>query len=217
MKLRLGDTPRDDIARVQAVRAALGDDIEILTDANTNYTLADARRVIPALAEARVAWLEEPFGCNDWGAYRAGAAISPLVPLAAGENHYTRFEFARIVEERAVQILQPDLSKTGGITEAMRIAAIASAWGLPIHPHSSATGLNHAVSIHFLAAIDNGGYFEACVSKFNPLRDMFGVTFEIGDDGCVEPLDRPGIGLEVDERIFAKFPAIDGPGYVVKF
>ncbi|MBP6814415.1 MAG: mandelate racemase/muconate lactonizing enzyme family protein [Burkholderiaceae bacterium] len=217
VKLRLGDNPRDDIARVQAVRAGLGNEIEILTDANTNYTLADARRVIPALAEARVAWLEEPFGCNDHGAYRMGAAISPLVPLAAGENHYTRFEFARLVEERAVQILQPDLSKTGGITEGMRIAAIASAWGLPIHPHSSATGLNHAVSIHYLAALDNGGYFEACVSRFNPLRDMFGVTFEIGPDGCVEPLDRPGIGLDIDESLFAQYPAIDGPGYVVKF
>ncbi len=217
VKLRLGDNPRDDIARVQAVRAGLGNEIEILTDANTNYTLADARRVIPALAEARVAWLEEPFGCNDHGAYRMGAAISPLVPIAAGENHYTRFEFARLIEERAVQILQPDLSKTGGITEGMRIAAIASAWGLPIHPHSSATGLNHAVSIHYLAALDNGGYFEACVSRFNPLRDMFGVTFEIGQDGCVEPLDKPGIGLDIDEKLFAQYPAIDGPGYVVKF
>jgi L-alanine-DL-glutamate epimerase-like enolase superfamily enzyme len=217
VKLRLGDNARDDVARVQAVRAGLGEGVEILTDANTNYTLADARRVIPALAEARVAWLEEPFGCNDFGAYRAGAAISPLVPIAAGENHYTRFDFARLIEERAVQILQPDLSKTGGITEGMRIAAIASAWGLPVHPHSSATGLNHAASIHFLAALDNGGYFEACVSKFNPLRDMFGTAFEIGADGCVEPLDRPGIGLEVDEAIFAQYPAIDGPGYVVKF
>ena len=217
VKLRLGDNARDDIARVQAVRAGLGDGVEILTDANANYTPADARRVIPALAEARVAWLEEPFGCNDFGAYRAAAAISPLVPLAAGENHYTRFEFARLIEERAVQILQPDLSKTGGITEAMRIAAMASAWGLPVHPHSSATGLNHAASIHVLAALDNGGYFEACVSKFNPLRDMFGVTFEIGADGCVQPLERPGIGLDVDESVFAQFPAIDGPGYVVKF
>jgi L-alanine-DL-glutamate epimerase-like enolase superfamily enzyme len=116
-----------------------------------------------------------------------------------------------------VQILQPDLSKTGGITETMRIAAMASAWGLPVHPHSSATGLNHAASIHVLAALDNGGYFEACVSKFNPLRDMFGVVFAIGEDGCVEPLERPGIGLDIDEAIFAQFPAIDGPGYVVKF
>ncbi len=217
VKLRLGDTARADAERVAAVRAGLGDSVDILCDANTNYTLADARRVMPALADARVGWLEEPFPAADFGAYRAAAALDPMVPLAAGENHYTRFDFARLVEERTVQVLQPDLSKTGGITEAMRIAALASAWSLPVHPHSSATGINHAASIHFLAAIDNGGYFEACVSKFNPLRDLFGTAFTIGEDGCVEPPDAPGIGLAIDESVFARFPPIDGPGYVVTF
>ena len=86
-----------------------------------------------------------------------------------------------------------------------------------MHTHSSATGLNHAATLHFMAAIENAGYFEACVSHFNPLRDMFGTTFTIGADGCVEPLDKPGIGLEIDESLFAKYPLIDGPGYVVKF
>jgi L-alanine-DL-glutamate epimerase-like enolase superfamily enzyme len=217
VKLRIGDTVADDIRRVQAVRAGLGNDIEILTDANTNYRLSDAQRAMPALQEARVAWLEEPFSALDFGAYRAAARFAPQVPIAAGENHYTRFDFARLLEDRAVSIFQPDLSKTGGITESLRIAAMASAFGITIHPHSSATGINHAASIHFLAAIDNGGYFEACVSKFNPLRDMFGQTFTIGTDGCVEPLDKPGIGLEIDESIFSQFPAIDGPGYVVTF
>lgn len=217
VKLRLGDNARDDILRVQAVRDGLGPDVEILTDANTNYRISDARRVIPALAEARVGWLEEPFSSLDFGSYRAAAAISPLVPIAAGENHYTRWDFARLLEDKAVTIFQPDLSKTGGITEGLRIAAMASAFGIPVHPHSSATGINHAATIHFLASIDNGGYYEACVSKLNPLRDMFGMTFQVGTDGCVEPLDRPGIGLDIDERIFAEFPAIDGPGYVVTF
>ncbi|HSF46853.1 MAG TPA: mandelate racemase/muconate lactonizing enzyme family protein [Burkholderiales bacterium] len=217
LKLRLGDNTGDDVKRVQTVRAGLGADVEILTDANTNYKVADVRRVIPALAEARVGWLEEPFSSLDFGSYRTAAALSPLVPLAAGENHYTRFDFARLLEDRAVTIFQPDLSKTGGITEGLRIAAMASAFGIPVHPHSSATGINHAASVHFLAAIDNGGYFEADVSKFNPLREIFGRTFEIGRDGCVEPLDRPGIGLEIDEKVFAKFPSIDGPGYVVTF
>ncbi len=217
VKLRLGDNPRDDAARVQAVREGLGPDIDILTDANTAWTLADARRVIPTLAEARVGWLEEPFSSLDFGSYRLAAQISPLVPIAAGENHYTRWDFARLLEDKAVTIFQPDLSKTGGITEGLRIAAMASAFGIAVHPHSSATGLNHAASLHFLAALDNGGYFEACVSKFNPMRDMFGTSFTIGDDGCVEPPDAPGIGLHIDEKIFAEFPAIDGPGYVVKF
>lgn len=217
IKLRLGDTVKDDIARSRTVRKVVGDDIDILTDANTAYTIAQVRRVLPALADIQAGWLEEPFACNDFASYREAAKITPLVPLAAGENHFMRFEFAQMLEAGAVQIWQPDLSKTGGITEAVRIAAMASAFRIPIHAHSSATGLNHAASLHFLAATENAGYFEACVSHFNPFRDMFGPTFTIGKDGCVEPPTGPGLGVEVDESIFDKFPMIDGPGYIVKF
>jgi L-alanine-DL-glutamate epimerase-like enolase superfamily enzyme len=217
IKLRLGDSAKADIERVLHVRKALGDDIDILTDANTAYTLADVRRVMPVLADIKAGWLEEPFACNDFSSYREAAKITSLVPIAAGENHYGRFEFAQLREAGAVQIWQPDLSKCGGITEGLAIAAMASAYRIPMHTHSSATGINHAATIHFMAAIENAGYFEACVSHFNPLRDMFGTTFEIGADGCVEPLDKPGIGLEIDESLFAKYPLIDGPGYVVKF
>ena len=217
VKLRLGDTAKNDIERLRKVRTMLGDDIDILADANTAYTIADVRRVMPVLAEIQAGWLEEPFACNDFASYREAAKISALVPLAAGENHFTRFEFGQLLEARAVQIWQPDLSKSGGITEAVRIAAMASAFRIPVHAHSSATGLNHAATLHFLAATENAGYFEACVSSFNPLRDMFGTTFKIGEDGCVEPPDAPGIGVEVDESIFERYPMTDGPGYVVKF
>jgi len=217
VKLRLGDTVNNDIARVRKVRQALGADIDILTDANTAYTIAQARRVLPVLAEIQAGWLEEPFACNDFASYREAARITPLVPIAAGENHFMRFEFAQLLEAGAVQVWQPDLSKTGGITEGVRIAAMASAFRIPINAHSSATGLNHAATLHFLAATENAGYFEACVSHFNPFRDMFGTTFKIGQDGCVQPSEAPGLGLEVDESLFQKYPMIDGPGYVVKF
>lgn len=217
VKLRIGDTANNDIARVTKVREVLGDDIDILTDANTAYTIAQARRVLPVLADIRAGWLEEPFACNDFASYREAAKITPLVPIAAGENHFMRFEFAQMLEARAVQVWQPDLSKTGGITEGIRIAALASAFRIPINAHSSATGLNHAATLHFMAATENSGYFEACVSKFNPFRDMFGSTFQIDSNGCVTPSDKPGLGVEVDEDIFKKFPVIDGPGYVVKF
>ena len=119
---------------------------------------------MPAMDELGIGWLEEPFPAHDYRSYREAKAFG-RTPLAAGENHYTRFEFNRVIEDGAITILQPDLSKTGGITEALRIAALASAWKLPVHPHSSMTGLNHAASIHFLAAIDNGGYFEGDVSR----------------------------------------------------
>lgn len=214
LKLRLGDSRDRDLARVRAIRKAFGDDLVILADANANYTLDDVRAVMPALESLHVGWLEEPFAPHDHRSY-AQAARFGSVPLALGENTYTRFEFTRIIENGVIQILQPDLSKAGGITEVLRIAALASAWKLPIHPHTSITGLNMAASIHFLAAIENGGYFEADVSRYNPLRDQLVSTpYEVGPDGCVRPLDGPGLGLEVDEDFLAKHPVIEGAGYV---
>jgi L-alanine-DL-glutamate epimerase-like enolase superfamily enzyme len=214
VKLRVGDTPERDLARVAAVREALGDAVAILVDANTGYTLVEVRRVMPGLETHGVGWLEEPFPAHDHRSYAVAARLG-RVPLAAGENHYTRFEFTRVIEDRVLGILQPDLSKCGGVTEALRIAAMASAWKVPIHPHTSMTGLNMAATIHFLAAIDNGGYFEADVSRQNLFRDALTTTpYRLGADGCVRPLETPGIGVDVDEAFLAAHPVIDGPGYV---
>ena len=214
LKLRLGDNPKDDIARVAAIRKALGDDLVILSDANTGYSVADARQVMPALDANNVAWLEEPFPAHDYRSY-AEAKSFGRVPLAAGENHYSRFEFSRLIEEKAVTILQPDLSKTGGITEFMKIAAMASAYKLPVHPHSSMTGLNFAASIHVLASLDHPGYFEGDVSKNNLFRDvMVSTPYKVDANGCVFPLEGPGLGLEVDEDFLIKHPVIEGPSYV---
>jgi L-alanine-DL-glutamate epimerase-like enolase superfamily enzyme len=214
VKLRVGDSPSRDLARVAAVRRAFGDALTILTDANTGYTVEDARRAMPGLEAEGVGWLEEPFPAHDARSYAQAAAFARL-PLAAGENHYTRFEFTRLIEDRAVTILQPDLSKTGGVTEALRIAALAGAYKLPIHPHTSMTGLNMAASIHLLAAIDNAGYFEADVSKGNLFRDaLTSCPYTVGADGCVRPLEAPGLGVVIDEAFLAKHPVIEGPSYV---
>ena len=214
IKLRVGDTPARDLARVGAVRKALGDDIAILVDANTGYTVADARKTMPGYDEHDVGWLEEPFPAHDYESYALATSFGS-VPLAAGENHYTRFEFNRLIEDGSVTILQPDLSKTGGITEALRVAHLASAWKLPINPHTSMTGLNMAATIHFLAAIDNGGYFEGDVSRSNLFRDeLVSQPYQVGDDGCVRPLEGAGLGLDVDEAFLKAHPVIEGPGYV---
>jgi L-alanine-DL-glutamate epimerase-like enolase superfamily enzyme len=214
VKLRVGDSVARDVARVRAVREAFGDDLVILTDANTGYGVADARTAMPAFDALGVGWLEEPFAAHDTRSYRMAAAFG-RTPLAAGENHYTRFEFAPVIEAGAVTILQPDLSKTGGITEALRIAHLASAWKLPIHPHTSMTAINMAATVHFLCAIDNAGYFEADVSRNNRFRDQLaGTPYELDRDGCVRPLEGPGIGVAVDEHFLAAHPLIDGPAYV---
>jgi L-alanine-DL-glutamate epimerase-like enolase superfamily enzyme len=214
IKLRVGDSVERDIERMSAIRQTFGKELAILTDANIGYTLDQVRRVMPAMDELGIGWLEEPFPAPDFRSYREAARLGRTL-LAAGENHYTRFEFDRLIEDGAVRILQPDLSKSGGITEGLRIAALAAAAKLPIHPHSSMTGLNHAATIHFLAAIGNGGYFEGDVSRANRFRDeLVDNPGEIDEKGCVWPLEAPGLGLEVDERFIERHPPIEGPGYI---
>ncbi|HZP94040.1 MAG TPA: mandelate racemase/muconate lactonizing enzyme family protein [Burkholderiales bacterium] len=215
VKLRVGDTVKRDLERVAAVRKAFGDELVIFTDANTGYRLADARAALPGLEAQGVGWLEEPFPAHDWRSYREAKPYA-RVPLAAGENHYTRFEFDRIIDDGAITVLQPDLSKTGGITEALRIAALAGTWKLALHPHTSMTALNMAASIHFLVSIDNSGYFEADVSKANLFRDKMvdRPPYAVDAAGCVMPLEAPGIGLDVDEAFLAAHPVIEGPAYV---
>ena len=214
LKLRIGDSPAQDLVRVGAVRKAFGEELVLLTDANTGYTVEDARKAMPGLDAYGVGWLEEPFPAHDYRSYQMARGFG-RVPLAAGENHYTRFEFTRLIEDGAITVLQPDLSKTGGPTEGLRIAALAGAWKLPINPHTSMTGLNMAATIHFLAAIDNGGYFEADVSKGNLFRDaLVSRPYEVGRDGCVRPLEKPGLGLDLDEEFLARHPVIEGPSYV---
>jgi D-galactarolactone cycloisomerase len=214
IKLRVGDNPRADVARATAVREAVGDEIEILVDANTGYKLDDVRRVMPAYEELQIGWLEEPFPAQDYRSYQTAATLGS-VPLAAGENHFTRFEFTRLIEDRAVSFVQPDLSKTGGVTETMRIAAMAYAWKLSFNPHTSATGINMAATINVLAAVDEPGYFEGDVAKHNPFRDeVGGVPYALDANGCVSPSEKPGIGVEVDEAFVRAHPLIDGPCYV---
>lgn len=215
LKLRVGDTAEKDISRVQAVRKAVGPEIDLLVDANTNYTLQDIRKVMPSFDEAGITWLEEPFPPQDRKAYGLARTLG-RVPFAAGENHYTRYEFATLLDDGDVQFIQPDLSKAGGVTESLRIAAMASANKLTINPHTSATAINMGNTIHFLSAIDNPGYFEGDVTSLNPFRDemMDKAAYQLDKDGYVSPYDGIGIGMKVNLDFIKDHPLIDGPCYI---
>jgi L-alanine-DL-glutamate epimerase-like enolase superfamily enzyme len=213
VKVRLGDNVRDDAARTRAVRGAVGEGVLLFTDANTRYSVADVRAIMPVLTEAGAGWLEEPFPPYQARQYREAARIAAL-PLAAGENCYTRYEFQRLLEEGCVSVIQPDLSRCGGVTEALRIAALASAAGLSVSTHGSHTGLNMAASVHFLAGIDNAGYFEGDGSTDNPLRTgLCSASYELGDAGAVTPLAGPGLGVEVDEEFLRAHPLTEGAAW----
>ncbi len=213
VKVRIGEGVAGDLERVRAVRDAFPA-ITIFTDANSRYTVADVAAIAPALDELGVSWLEEPFGPDGRNAYAQAHPLS-RVPFAAGENHYTRYEFAQLVEEGAVTILQPDVSKCGGVMELIRIASIASAANLQVNPHTSVTGLNMAATIHLLTALDNGTWFEADAAKGNGLRtELCSTSFEVDSKGLVAPLDAPGIGVEIDEDYLRANPLTPGPAFV---
>ncbi len=214
LKLRVGERVSEDIERIRAVREAFSPDLNILVDANTQYTFEDVQTIAPVLAELGVEWLEEPFPAHDYKRYLSAKSVC-TVALAAGENHYTRFDFERLADEGAVTVWQPDLSKCGGLTEALRIANLATKHGIAIHPHTSVTNLNMAASLHYLCAIPNRGYFEADCSPYNPFRsDLCDPAIVVDDEGRARPPTGPGLGMNINPTVMASYPVISGGGYV---
>ena len=195
IKLRVGDHPRRDAERVGHIRRTFGDGLDIAVDAATRYTPLDLPEVLAYCEKYRVYWLEEPFTPDNVGAYADLARRTP-VPIAAGENHYTRQAFRDLFQARAISIVQADCTKAGGISEVRKICDMAGAWHLWCAPHTSHTVISAAANVHLLCAIPNGLIFEADVAKVNPFRtDLAGDAYRVVN-GYIEPRDEPGLGLD---------------------
>ncbi len=214
IKLRLGDTVERDLERVRHVRRVLGESVDIMVDINTKYSYHDLMRAIPGLEDANVFWIEEPFPPDALRDYSLSAQRT-RIPLAAGENHFLRYQARQLLESEAVQVIQPDTSKAGGITEVKKIADLAAAYRRPFAGHTSMSGLSYAAMLSLETACMNTLVYEAGVAAFNPFRDaLVSRSPVVGSDGCVEAFDGPGLGVEVDESLFEKYPGIPGPCYV---
>lgn len=211
MKLRVGDTHEKDLERVSGVRQAFGSEVELAADAGTRYQTADLHRIVEMCEAGKLAWLEEPFTPDNLPGYRRLRDVTPT-PLAAGENHFSRFELRSLISEQVIQFVQADACKTGGITEILKIASLAGAWHLQFAPHTSASVLSTAASVHVLSVAPNAFIYEADVSAINAFRDELGVPFEITNGEIMAP-DGPGLGVEIDERLIDKYPFIPGASY----
>ena len=214
LKLRLGDTVERDVERVRYIRKHLPAPIDIMVDINTRYTFLDLERALPAFEECRVFWVEEPFppdAVNDYAHFNRGTRI----PLAGGENHFLRYQARQLLETGAVDIIQPDPCKAGGITECKKIADLAAAFRRPFAPHTGMSAIDAAACVHLLCATSNALIYEGDCAALNPFRDeLCGGTALKVIDGFIEPNDEPGLGLEVDESLFARYPGIPGPCYI---
>jgi len=135
-------------------------------------------------------WFEEPIPPDD---YKGHVLISQAtsIPIATGENEYTKYGFRDLIESRAAAILQPDALIMGGVTEFMKVAAQAQAHNLPIAPHG-----RQEVHIHLLCAIPNGLILEYYRGETDPIFDkVFSYTLQV-ENGFVSPPDLPGFGME---------------------
>lgn len=189
IKLKVGGEPKDDLARVKALRQALGDDVPLMVDANQQWDRAAARRMGRRLEEFDLVWIEEPLDCEDVDGHAALRAALDT-PIASGEMLSSAKDHRRFLEAGAVDVLQPDAPRIGGITPYRRVADLADELGVTVAPHF-ATQLH----VHLAAAQPREGWVE----WFDWLEPLFVERLEIKDGRVLVP-DRPGIGLTLSPR-----------------
>lgn len=186
-----------DVARVRAMRAHLGAGFPLMADANMKWSVEEAVRAARALQPFDLTWLEEPIIPDDVAGH-ARVLAAGGVPIAAGENLRTLWEFKSYIEARAVSYPEPDVTNCGGVTAFMKIARLAEAFNLPLTSHGA-----HDITVHLLAACPNRSYLEA---------HGFGLDRYIEhplvlEDGAALAAMRPGHGVNFDWAALAPHAA----------
>lgn len=206
-----------DAERVAVVRQAIGDDIDLLVDANHAYNVATATRMGRILEEHGVLWFEEPVVPEDRAGYRK-LRDRLDVPIAGGEAEFTRFGFRDLFVNGCVDIAQPDLCVAGGISEFLKIQALASSFGVLTIPHVWGSGIALATALHAVATVPATPHSYAPVPlanepvieydrQHNPLRDELLVENFSLDDGCLAVPSGPGLGITINEDVLRRFQA----------
>jgi L-alanine-DL-glutamate epimerase-like enolase superfamily enzyme len=195
IKMKVGrERLSEDVEKVRAMRAFLGDDFPLMVDANMRWSVDRAIRAARAFAEFDIGWLEEPIVPDDVTGH-ARVLRDGGVPIATGENLRTLWDFRHLIAAGGVSFPEPDVTNCGGVTVFMKIARLAEAFNLPVTSHGA-----HDVTVHLLAACPNRSYLEA---------HGFGLDRYIGEPlriehGLAVAPDRPGHGIEFD------WSALDG-------
>ena len=207
MKMRLGRNWDYDCAAVRAVRTAAGSDGDVLVDGSMRYDIATARRLAEVLDEQSVFWFEEPFEPEDIDTF-AELRSSVSVPLAAGENEFGFQGFRELIRAGAVDIVQPDACRCGGITEVQRVAEAAASAGLRVATHSWSDAVAIVANAHVVAASPNGVTVEVDRTG-NPFVDHLLVQPLEISDGHLELSERPGLGVDLNPEALEKYRLSD--------
>ena len=202
-----GEDPGRDRELVAAAREALGPDRHLLVDPGwyptawkTTGQMRSRREAVAMcewLADYNVGWVEDFIHPERFDEYAYVRALSP-VPIAAGEQVATIWDFQRFISEGCVDVVQPDLSRCGGISVAAKVAAMAEEAGIDLVPHSWLTHLLTGYSLQLIAMLPRARFVEFNVSQSALTRGIAQASFQLSEDGTVPIPDTPGIGVEVD-------------------
>jgi galactonate dehydratase len=211
------ESERDAIAKVAAVRKAVGDDVELLIEAHGRLTPAEAIRIGQALEEYNPFWYEEAVPPENIDAM-AKVAAAVNIPLATGERLYTKWGFRELLKKQVVAVVQPDVGHAGGILELKKIAAMAEAYYVGFAPHNPYGPVNSVAALHVDACTPNfliqegghGAWYDAILKA--PFPAQRGGYFDLPT--------APGLGIELDEAALLKYPhklTTQPSGYMSRF
>ncbi len=198
----LGQDSKQDVALAAAAKEAAGDGVEIMIDSGLGY-VADAKRAIEVAREYEqigIYWLEEPFEPDEYEAY-AELADTVDIRVTAGEQDATWWGFRELIDRAHVDLVQPDVTRCGGITETLRIAELAHSQGKETVPHAWKSGIIKAASLHCNAVMPDGIWQEYCVADTPIAKTLTVQRLPIEADGCVAVPTAPGLGVDLDEDV----------------
>jgi L-fuconate dehydratase len=217
IKLKVGDNLDDDKRRMALAREVVGEDIGVATDANQRWDVAEAIAWMNELRDFRPAWIEEPTSPDDilgHAAIRRG--VSPI-PVATGEHVQNRVVFKQLLQAEALDVVQIDACRVGGVNENLAILLLAAKFGIPVCPHAGGVGLSELVQ--HLAMFDyvgvSGTHDSRPLEWADHLHEHFQVPARISGGRYVAP-GSPGIGAEMHPDSVARFSFPDGPEWRVQ-
>lgn len=192
-KPKVGRAPREDVARLAAVREAVGDEFEIMVDANQAFQLDEAIRRARLYEPLDLAWFEEPLPAEDLGGHIRLSAQTTL-PVAVGESIYSISHFREYLQREACNVVQTDVARIGGITPWLKVAHMAEAFNMPVCPH-----FLMELHVGLTAAVPNGRWVEHI-----PQLDRITTSRIQVENGRAVPSDQPGLGIEWDFEAIAR-------------
>ncbi len=198
----LGQDSKQDVALAAAAKEAAGEGVEIMIDSGLGY-VADAKRAIEVAREYEqigIYWLEEPFEPDEYEAY-AELADTVDIRVTAGEQDATWWGFRELIDRAHVDLVQPDVTRCGGITETLRIAELAHSQGKETVPHAWKSGIIKAASLHCNAVMPDGIWQEYCVADTPIAKTLTVQRLPIEADGYVAVPTAPGLGVDLDEDV----------------